>query len=112
MAKGPGDVLVDEFLDRRAGGGMGFRCGTMLKPVERGRGPGIITLEADLAGADRPRWWRRLNRSRLLAALHAFPEVLLGREELDLVEPVGGNLEDLELLIAEDHRQRCLVIAG
>ena len=84
----------------------------VLQPVERRRSPAVVALEADLACADRPGRRRGINGNRLPAGLHAVPEVRLGRQELALIEPVGSNLEHLELVIAEDHREARLLVTG
>lgn len=42
---------------------------------------------------------------RLGTALHAIPEVRFGLKEVELEEPVGGDLKNLELVVAEDDRE-------
>src|SRR5947209_4595526 len=91
---------------------MELRGMAMLKPVERCRGPRVVALKTNLAAADRPWWWRRFNCNRRHTRQHAGPEALLGLEEFDLVEPVGSDIEHLELVVAEDHRQRRLLVTG
>ena len=86
---------------------MGFGRVAVLQPVERRRCPGIVALEADFAGSDWPRCWRRLNRYRLFAGQDTVPELFLRLQELELVEPVGGDLDDLILVVAEDDRENC-----
>src|SRR5690348_10083082 len=112
MAKGARNIVLDLGLDCSAGTGVDLRCIFVLEPIEGSRGPAIIAFKADLARSDRARRWRRINRDRLSAGQNAVPEILFGIEELDLVQPVGGDLENLELLVAEDHRQHCLLAAG
>ena len=80
-------------------------CILVLEPVEGRRSPAVISLETDFSCADRAGRGRGLNGNGLSPCLHAVPEVRLGCQELILVEPVRGDLEHLELVVAEDHRE-------
>ena len=46
---------------------------------------------------------RGFDRDRLGAGEHAIPEALLRLEQFELIKPVGRDLEDFELVVAEDH---------
>src|SRR5690348_11883151 len=99
MPKGARHVLLNQAFDRRAGCGMDLGGLAMLQPIEGSRRPGVVALETDFPGADRPWRSRRFNRNRLESTLDTIPEALFGGEKLDLIEPVGGDLEDLILVV-------------
>src|SRR5690349_4858767 len=82
------------------------------EPVMGGRGPGIVAFKADLASPDRARRRRWGSRYRLSPAGNALPELLFGFQELELVEPVGCDLDHLILVIAEDDREDRALRAG
>ena len=91
---------------------MGLGRRAMLKPVDRRGRPGIIAFKADLA---RPDWRGGGGGATATGSLPVFTQsqnCFFGLQQVELVEPVAGDLEDFESVIAEDHRQRRLLVAG
>ena len=59
------------------------------------RGPAVVAFKADLADPDRLGAQSDWRSHRNCPRLHALPERRLGLDQLELIEPVGGDLEHL-----------------
>ena len=105
VAEGSCDILLDQALDRWS-----LRHAPLPRRGSAASRTPLKPRRCCLPG--RPRAFRSawvvgggVGRDGLPARLNAVPELLFGLEQLELVEPVAGDLDDLIFVIAEDHRE-------